>query len=265
MFWSLKSSKFWNGPNPSIETETFAAVHSAPSPCESLQPPFSLSLSLCLLPEQFYVFFYSSLAAPELNQPHKLKRCTNKFGPNPIFIIFFRLLLVAKTKYQQTHHIFFNPYSLVSTSSPDQEPKALSQPLKRKLWFFNLNGMVETKVPSKEKRGFYVKMRLLHAKNGRVQEKSCFFKYYKWFLWLSLSLYLFSSYFITNNNPPNKPTPLTKTHVSNAKTILASRALFESTNASHLQESTDDQGSKFNHFFFLSHILAQKFQPLLPT
>lgn len=156
-------------------------------------------------------------------------------------------------------------FSLVSTSSPDQEPKALSQPLKRNLWFFNLNGMVETKVPSKEKRGFYLKMRLLHAKNGRVQEKSCFFKYYKWFLWLSLSLYLFSSYFITNNNPPNKPTSLTKTHVSNAKTILASRALFESTNASHLQESTDDQGSKFNHFFFLSHILAQKFQLLLPN
>lgn len=97
-------------------------------------------------------------------------------------------------------------------------------------------------MPSKEKRGFYLKMRLLHAKNGRVQEKSCFFKYYKWFLWLSLSLYLFSSYFITNNNPPNKPTSLTKTRVSNAKTILASRALFESTNASHLQESTDDQG-----------------------
>lgn len=112
--------------------------------------------------------------------------------------------------------------------------------------------MVETKVPSKEKRGFYVKMRLLHTKNGRAQEKSCFFKYYKWFLWLSLSLYLFSSYFITNNNPPNKPTSLSKTRVSNAKTILASRALFESTNASHLQESTNDQGSKINHFFFLS-------------
>lgn len=48
-------------------------------------PTFSLSLSL--LPEQFYVFFYSSLGVPELNQPHKLKRCTNKFGPK--FLLYF--------------------------------------------------------------------------------------------------------------------------------------------------------------------------------
>ena len=229
-------------------------------------PILSLSLSLSVSCQDSSMYF-SILVWQHQNwtNPINWKDVLTNLVQTQFLLYIFRLLLVAKTKYQQTHHIFFNPYSLVSTSSPDQEPKALSQPLKRKLWFFNLNGMVETKVPSKEKRGFYVKMRLLHAKNGRVQEKSCFFKYYKWFLWLSLSLYLFSSYFITNNNPPNKPTPLTKTHVSNAKTILASRALFESTNASHLQESTDDQGSKFNHFFFLSHILAQKFQPLLPT
>lgn len=126
----------------------------------------------------------------------------------------------------------------------DQEPKALSQPPNTHrylLWF--LNEMAEPKLPSK-KRGFYVRMRLLHSKHGRNPEKSFFFRYYKWVLWLSLSLYLFSSYFITNNNPNNKPTSLTKTHVSNSKSNLASRALFESTNAS-LQQSILDQGSNF--------------------
>ncbi|KAE8037732.1 hypothetical protein FH972_010297 [Carpinus fangiana] len=87
--------------------------------------------------------------------------------------------------------------------------------------------MGEVRRPTKN-RGFYVRMRFLHSKNGRPQEKNFFYRYYKWVLWLSLSLYLFSSYFITKDN---KPPSLDKTRVSSA-----SRALYESTNASFLQQ-----------------------------
>ncbi|KAG2674180.1 hypothetical protein I3760_13G122700 [Carya illinoinensis] len=97
--------------------------------------------------------------------------------------------------------------------------------------------MAEPKRPSKN-RGFYVRMRLLHNKNGRPQERSLFYRYYKWVIWFSLSLYLFGSYFVTNNNPQNKPTSLSKTHVPNSESTLASRALFESTNATLRQKST---------------------------
>ncbi|KAJ7947876.1 Exostosin-like [Quillaja saponaria] len=94
--------------------------------------------------------------------------------------------------------------------------------------------MVEKKRPPKNNRGFYVRMKLLH-KHGRPQEKSCFYKYYKWVLWFSLSLYFFTSYLISSN-PHNKSTSLTKTHVSNSKSTIASRALFESTNTTALQQ-----------------------------
>ncbi|PON66481.1 Exostosin-like [Parasponia andersonii] len=84
-----------------------------------------------------------------------------------------------------------------------------------------------------KKRGFYVKMKLLH-KHGRPQEKSscCFLRYYKWLLWLSLTLYFFTSYLITNNNNNNdKLTSLSKTHAfsSSKSTVVASRALIELT------------------------------------
>ncbi|ESW04319.1 hypothetical protein PHAVU_011G085300 [Phaseolus vulgaris] len=73
-------------------------------------------------------------------------------------------------------------------------------------------------------RGYYVKMKLLH-KHGRLhhhQEKNCFYKYYKWLLWLSLSLYFFTSYLISNNNTPKQPPSLKTTH--------GSRTLIESNN-----------------------------------
>ena len=73
-------------------------------------------------------------------------------------------------------------------------------------------------------RGYYVKMKLLH-KHGRShhqQEKNCFYKYYKWLLWLSLSLYFFTSYLISNNNHTKQPPPHKTTHVS--------RTLIESNN-----------------------------------
>ncbi|KAB1226772.1 putative glucuronoxylan glucuronosyltransferase IRX7 [Morella rubra] len=99
--------------------------------------------------------------------------------------------------------------------------------------------MAEPKKTPK-KRGFYVSMRLLHNKNGRPQERSFFYRYYKLVLWFSLSLYLFISCFIPNNNTHNKPTSLTRTHASNSEATLASRALFESANVTLLQQPTSN-------------------------
>ncbi|RDX90252.1 putative glucuronoxylan glucuronosyltransferase IRX7, partial [Mucuna pruriens] len=78
--------------------------------------------------------------------------------------------------------------------------------------------MAQQKIPPNS-RGYYVKMKLLH-KHGRThqQDKNCFYRYYKWVLWLSLSLYFFSSYLISNN------------HHAKDKTSHVSRALIESNN-----------------------------------
>ncbi|KAJ8768665.1 hypothetical protein K2173_023569 [Erythroxylum novogranatense] len=97
--------------------------------------------------------------------------------------------------------------------------------------------MMELKTPAKN-RGFYVRMKLLR-KHGRPlqQEKThlCF-RYYKWLLWLSLSLYIISSFFITH-----KPIPLSKTILSKSNTVV-SRALFESTNfTTFLQQPKNKQ------------------------
>lgn len=48
-------------------------------------------------------------------------------------------------------------------------------------------------------------MKLMHKHGIRPQqqEKNYFHKYYKWILWLSLSLYFFTSYLISNNNNHN--------------------------------------------------------------
>ncbi|ESW22141.1 hypothetical protein PHAVU_005G130800 [Phaseolus vulgaris] len=74
--------------------------------------------------------------------------------------------------------------------------------------------MSEQKKPPKS-RVIYVGMKLLHKPGNKpLQEKNSFFHaYYKWVLWLSLSLYFFTSYLITSN-PNNAPTsPDTSSHV----------------------------------------------------
>lgn len=137
--------------------------------------------------------------------------------------------------------------------------------------------MLEQKRPPKS-RGFYVKMRLLH-KHGRPHEKSFFFRYYKWVLWLSLTLYFFSSYLISNN-PQSKLTSLSKTHVSNSKSNLASRALIElNGNATQLQTGHQSQGYfqilrshlcslflfhlfKFHQFYFAFDRVIEQFEDL---
>ncbi|XP_050112223.1 probable glucuronoxylan glucuronosyltransferase IRX7 [Malus sylvestris] len=81
-------------------------------------------------------------------------------------------------------------------------------------------------------RGFYVRMKLLPTtKNGgrlvpQLEKKNFFYRYCKWVLWLSLSLYFFSSFLISNHNEEqNKPpTSLSTTHFS----TFAARALIES-------------------------------------
>ncbi|KAH7561113.1 hypothetical protein ACOSP7_016308 [Xanthoceras sorbifolium] len=90
--------------------------------------------------------------------------------------------------------------------------------------------MEELKRPTR-RRGFYVRMRLLH-KNGRQQDKNLCFKYYKWVLWFSLTLYFFSSYFISH-----KPIPLSKTRFANSK---SNRALIESVNTTFLHQPTSN-------------------------
>ncbi|XP_022753882.1 probable glucuronoxylan glucuronosyltransferase IRX7 [Durio zibethinus] len=66
-------------------------------------------------------------------------------------------------------------------------------------------------------------MRILH--NGRQSEKSLFFKYYKWVLWFSFTLYFLTSLFISN-----KSISWSKTRVSGSQSSLASRILLESVN-----------------------------------
>ncbi|XP_022995291.1 probable glucuronoxylan glucuronosyltransferase IRX7 [Cucurbita maxima] len=98
--------------------------------------------------------------------------------------------------------------------------------------------MVESKLFPRRK-GFYVKMKLFHHKNGgRAQEQSFFIKYYKWVLSLSLSLYLFTSYYITHNH---EPPPITKTHLPNPISKLASRALIESSHDKFLHQVQEYQ------------------------
>ncbi|KAI8573568.1 hypothetical protein RHMOL_Rhmol01G0287500 [Rhododendron molle] len=81
------------------------------------------------------------------------------------------------------------------------------------------------KEPNKQtrnNRGFYVKMRFIHR---RQAEKAFCYRYSKWVLWFSLSFYFLSYYLITHHKSPNS---LSKTTVSLSKSLLASRALFES-------------------------------------
>ncbi|XP_057456080.1 probable glucuronoxylan glucuronosyltransferase IRX7 [Lotus japonicus] len=58
-------------------------------------------------------------------------------------------------------------------------------------------------------------MKLLHNKHGRL-EKTFFYRYYKYVLWISLTLYFSSSYLIGHHHRQYHPKPDTTTHVSRA-------------------------------------------------
>ncbi|TXG73783.1 hypothetical protein EZV62_002362 [Acer yangbiense] len=112
--------------------------------------------------------------------------------------------------------------------------------------------MEELKRPTK-RRGFYVKMRLLN-KNGRQQDKNLCFKYYKWVLWFSLTLYFFSSYFINH-----KPIPLSKTRFTNSKSNHLSRALIESVNKTFLQHPTSNNRGSLRDLKIYVYALPSKY------
>lgn len=229
-----------------LQPKTIAEVHSFfcyPSPpCDALKPSSSSLISVCncarhfhsLLFDYFLIsIFYSIFTCKQSSTTSKIWT----FSPFLYFIFW------SKNETPTNPH-FIRHCSFVSTSSPDQEPKALPQPLKTlsfsknispKAWIFSrfLNEMLEQKIRAPKNRGFYVRMKLLPSKHGRssvpqLEKKSFFYRNCKWVLWLSLSFYFFSSYLISNHpnqNNNKQPTSLSKTHFSS----LASRALFEST------------------------------------
>lgn len=95
--------------------------------------------------------------------------------------------------------------------------------------------MIEPKNTSR-KRGFYVKMRLLHNNNNNTRKTSFCYKYFKWVLWFSLSFYFFAMFLFnhkpnnTNNTPSLSPF-ISKTTVPQYS--KASRALIEHPQREH--------------------------------
>ena len=117
--------------------------------------------------------------------------------------------------------------SSVSLLGRPELGSALSTTFSKPGWCLSLilKEMSEQKKAPKS-RVFYVGMKLLHKPGNKpLQEKNGFFHaYYKWVLWLSLSLYFFTSYLITSN-PNNAPTsPDTSSHV-------VPRTLIDTTNS----------------------------------
>lgn len=92
-------------------------------------------------------------------------------------------------------------------------------------------------------RGFYVRMRFLNHHNNvnyfkhgarasqQSIEKSLCYRYFKWLLWISLTLYFLSSFLITHK--PNPPS-LSLSRTTILPRLKASRALFESTNSTSI-------------------------------
>ncbi|CAL8999668.1 unnamed protein product [Prunus brigantina] len=119
--------------------------------------------------------------------------------------------------------------------------------------------MLEQKMRAPKNRGFYVRMKLLPSKHGRssvpqLEKKSFFYRNCKWVLWLSLSLYFFSSYLISNHpnqNNKKQTASLSKNHLSS----LASRALFESTT----NNITQKQGLPINDLKIFVYDLPAKY------
>lgn len=150
---------------------------------------------------------------------------------------------MQKFKFQQTNsHRLRLPITVSSSpllATPETESPLSTTPppfiLSTSLLDFSLilNEMAEQKRPPKN-RGFYLRMKLPPKHARPQQDKNCFYKYYKWFLWLSLSLYFFTSCLISNNNPHTKPTSFHQSHLSTSQSTLPSRALFESSNITAL-------------------------------
>ncbi|KAK6926715.1 Exostosin, GT47 domain [Dillenia turbinata] len=95
-------------------------------------------------------------------------------------------------------------------------------------------------------------MRLLHGKYQRPEKISFCQKYFKWFLWVSLSLYFFTSFLISH---PDNPKPrLTATSLPKT---TASRALFESVNVT--EQKSDKDSTKLNGLKIYVYDLPSKY------
>ncbi|KAI3688161.1 hypothetical protein L1987_81870 [Smallanthus sonchifolius] len=90
--------------------------------------------------------------------------------------------------------------------------------------------MAEVHRPNKNRKGFYVKMKLFRTKNWKL-EKPFFIRYFKWILWFSLSFYFFAKFL--NNHEFGK---------SNLKTTIINQHPYRVLSESSLQHQKDNQG-----------------------
>lgn len=134
-----------------------------------------------------------------------------------------------------SHPLLLPLLLFISTSSQTKPETESSLSTKKQLFQFHLqvlvllsivNEMLELKKPLNFKnRGFYLRMKLLNKHSNRPHQqdnnKTClFFTYYKWLLWLSLSLYFFTSYLISNE--PQTQTQPSSTSKSNGNNTNSS-------------------------------------------
>ncbi|XP_057800781.1 probable glucuronoxylan glucuronosyltransferase IRX7 isoform X2 [Salvia miltiorrhiza] len=77
---------------------------------------------------------------------------------------------------------------------------------------------LETNRPTQKKALFYARMKLLHSRNNNLSKNLCY-KFFKYVIWFSISLYFLSSLIITRHNPT-----ISRTTISRSK---PSRALME--------------------------------------
>lgn len=122
--------------------------------------------------------------------------------------------------------------------------------------YLKQSAMVEShKRPTTSRnRGFYVRMKFLNNNNssgsryGRSSspsiEKSFCYRYFKWVLWLSLTLYFFSSFLITH-----KPPTSSLSKINLLPHTKASRALFESQNSTVIQQLPSVHQGLFFYLF----------------
>lgn len=84
--------------------------------------------------------------------------------------------------------------------------------------------MVELHRSTKNRKGFYVRMKFFRTRNPKPEKPFCF-RYFKWLLWFSLSFYFFAK-FLNNHEPSTNS--LKKTIISHTQSNVVSRALSES-------------------------------------
>ncbi|PIA34319.1 hypothetical protein AQUCO_03800127v1 [Aquilegia coerulea] len=112
--------------------------------------------------------------------------------------------------------------------------------------------MVEfKKTSSNKKKGYYVKMKLLHSHGGGRSTNNYYTIFFKWVLWISLFLYFSTSYFITSSN--NKDY-----YSSSSLPNFKSRTLLE-TNATVLLNPINKNTALFNNMKIYIYDLPTKY------